>query len=128
MPIRVYFYSQMAIIIAMATLPVSEIFGSAIRTNILVLVRQLEDTYVSELAVLLDKSQSVVFRTVRRLENQGLIALRSVGIQRMVKLNPRFVAAPELSALLAKIATANPEYEKCLAQLRRRPRKTAKKL
>jgi len=112
----------------MSALPTLEIFGSAIRTNILVLVRLLEDTYVSELAVLLDKAQPVVYRTVRNLENQGLVAIRTVGVQRMVTLNPRFVAASELSAVLAKIALANPEYEGCVSQLRRRPRKTAKKL
>ena len=105
-----------------------EVFGSALRTKILILVRLLKSTYATELARLLNLSQPSVAQTVRSLETQGLLAISSLGNQRMVSLNPRFFAATELGALLDKLAEADPVLLKAVADLRRRPRKTGKKL
>lgn len=112
----------------MNALPRIQVFGSALRTNILVLTRLLENTYTSELAKLLNISQPATYKAVRRLEDQDILAIRTVGVQRVISLNPRFFGASELAALLSKLAQLSPEYQKRAAQLRRRPRKTGKRL
>lgn len=105
-----------------------EVFGGVLRTKILILVRLLGSTYATELARMLGLAQPSVAQAVRSLEAQGLLAITSVGNQRMVSLNPRFFAASELNALLDKLAEADPSLLKAIAELRRRPRKTGKKL
>lgn len=105
-----------------------EVFGSATRTKILILVRLLKTTYATELARLLGLSQPSVAQSVRSLESQGLVAISGFGNQRMVSLSPRFFAATELAALLDKLAEADPDLLGAVAQLRRRPRQTGKKL
>jgi hypothetical protein len=105
-----------------------EVFGSGLRTDILVLVRLLKNTYGSELARLLGLAQPSIAQTVRSLEFQGLLALTSLGNQRMISLNPRFVGAVELAALLDKLAQADPRYMEIVSRLRRRPRQSGKAL
>jgi hypothetical protein len=44
----------------------------------------------------------------------------------MFTLNPRFFAKRELQALLLRLANADTELQRAVAELRRRPRRTGK--
>jgi DNA-binding MarR family transcriptional regulator len=91
------------------------------------LIAVLEDTYSGQLARLLGTSISSVQRTLDRLEREGLIATRKLGVRR-VSLNPLYPAADELKALLLRLADGYPEYAQIQESLRRRPRRRGKPL
>lgn len=102
------------------------IFGSSLRTRILVLTALLGDTYPSQLARLLKTSRSVVGAAVDRLEREHLVAARRWGKERRITLNPTTSFAPELRALLLKLAESSPEYRETVRSLRARPRRRGK--
>jgi DNA-binding transcriptional ArsR family regulator len=85
------------------------LFGSSFSTAILMLVAVLDETYPGQLAQLLGKPISSIQRTLDRLEQEGLVATRKLGIRR-VTLNPLYPAAKELKALLLRLAEGYPEY------------------
>ena len=103
-------------------------FGSSTRTRVLVALRLMSSSYARELVRLTGASLSTVQAAIRSLENDGLIAGRSVGRTRVFELNPRFFAASELRALLDKLAGADRGLQDAIAALRRRPRRTSKSL
>jgi hypothetical protein len=62
------------------------------------------------------------------LENAGLTTSRLVGNQRRVSLNPRFYGIRELQALLLRISEAFPEIRVSVDNMRRRPRRSGKRI
>src|SRR5450432_2546885 len=104
------------------------IFGSALRTKILVLTAMLGETYPSQLGRILKTSSSVVGMAVDRLERERLVATRRFGMERRVTLNPSTPFSGELRALLLRIAESSPEYDVAVRSLRTRPRRRGKPL
>ena len=104
----------------------SSIFGSALRTKILVLTALLRETYVGQLASLMETSPSSVARAVDRLERERLIAGRRWGVERRITLDPTMPFSGELQSLLLKIAASSPEYEAAAGSIRTRPRRRGK--
>jgi hypothetical protein len=105
------------------------IFGTPLRTELLVLIAGLERSYPRELARLTDRPISMVQKKIEDLELAGLIATRMIGRQREVQLNPDYIASQELAKLLSALLERDPNYRKRLtAAGRRRPRRTGKEL
>ncbi len=102
-------------------------FGTRMRTALLMLVAVLEETYPAQLARCLGTSISSVQRTLDKLEDEGLVATRPL-VVRAVSLNPRYAAANELRALLLRLAEGYPEYQRLKESQRSRPRRRAKPL
>ena len=103
-------------------------FGSPTRTRVLLALRMMGSSYPRELARLIGTALSAVQAALRGLESDGLVAGRPVGRTRLFELNPRFFAASELRAFLDKLATGDRDLQNAIADLRRRPRRTAKAL
>ena len=104
------------------------IFGTATRTNVLLAIHMLGETYVTELSGMLEISLNQAQHALASLEDAGLIVREGMGRLRRVQLNPRSVLTPEISALLDKMAHYDVPLQKRLAERRRRPRKTGKEL
>ena len=104
------------------------LFGSAVRTAVLMLVAALGDSYPRELARLLDAPLLSVQRVVDRLEAERILVTGIVGGVRRVSLNPSWLAARELLPLLLRLSQAYPGYEQALQSVRRRPGRRAKAL
>ncbi len=102
------------------------LFGSPLRTKILVLVAALEETYPAEVARLADASLLPVQRVVAALEDSGVVSTRMRGRTRLISLNRRFFAYAELFELLLRCSERK-EYSKIIT-LRRRPRAIGKAL
>src|SRR6202790_4317274 len=92
-------------------LPAPALFGTKMRTALLMLVAVLEETYPAELARYLGSSISSVQRTLDKIEEDGLIATPPLFL-RSVTLNPLFPAVKELRALLLRLAEGYPEYQR----------------
>lgn len=103
------------------------LFGSKMRTALLMLIAILEETYPGELARYLKTSISNVQRTLDKIEDEGLIATRPL-VVRAVTLNPIYPAVRELRALLLRLAEGYPEYQRLKESRRSRPRKRKKAL
>lgn len=97
------------------------IFGSRRRTEVLILLGLLEESYPTELANLLKAPLFSVQRILSDLESQGLVATRQRGRTRLVSLNPRFYAVAELKALLARLVLGEPDLDALAAGHRVRP-------
>jgi hypothetical protein len=104
----------------------AKLFGSAARTRVLTLIALLDDTYPRELARLADVPLVSVQRIVNALEREGALATRIVGATRSVRLNPRFYGVEELRSLLIKYAKRDPDLDRRVSSLRRRPRRAGK--
>ncbi len=102
------------------------LFGSARRTEILVLLNLLEESYPSELARLLDADLSAVRQILDDLERAGVTVTRPLGRTRRVQLNPRYFAAGELGQLLTRLAEGAPELHRIASSRRSRPRRPTK--
>jgi hypothetical protein len=113
----------------LGALPGTPLFGSSLRTEILVLVAALERTYPRELARLVDRPISMVQKIVAGFERSGILASRLIGNVREVSLNPDFVVAKELKSLLSSLLEREPRYgQRLLRAARRRPRRSGKTL
>lgn len=108
-------------------LPAPALFGTKMRTGLLMLVAVLEETYPAELSRYLRSSIPSVQRTLDKLEEDGIVATRSL-VVRMVTLNPVYPAVRELRALLLRLAEGYPEYRQVKESRRRRPRRRNKRL
>lgn len=97
------------------------LFGSRRRTEVLILLGLLEESYPSELATLLKAPLYSVQRILTDLECQGIVASRQRGRTRLVALNPRYYAVDELRALLARLARGETELDALAASHRVRP-------
>jgi len=104
------------------------IFGSSLKTRILVLVALLGETYASQIARILRTSRAAIGASVTRLERERLVATRRWGTERRITLNPNTPFSHELRALLLKLGQTTPEYEESLRSLRTRPRRKGKPL
>ena len=103
-----------------------DVFGSTLRTRVLVCVAAIGETYASELARLSGSALLPVQRVIAGLENTGMVVTRKRGTVRLVSLNSRWFAFGELYALLLRM-TELPEYARFSA-VRRRPRSIGKPL
>ena len=99
-----------------------KLFGSSTRSRILVAITLLRESYVAELATVLELSQPTVFRVVDALERDGVLNSRQVGRTRTVSLNPRMYGIGDLEAFLRKYAKGT-DVEGRISTLRRRPRR-----
>jgi DNA-binding PadR family transcriptional regulator len=91
-------------------------------------LRLLGESYPSELARLLETALFGVQKALRGLEKDGLVAGRSMGRTRIVRLDPRYFAARELQGYLLRLAEAEDQLRLAAEQLRRRPRRSGKPL
>jgi DNA-binding transcriptional ArsR family regulator len=103
-------------------------FGSRTRTRLLMVLELLGQSYPRELARLLGSSLSAAQKGLASLERDGLVAGRLTGRTRLFQLNPGYFAAKEVRALLARLTEADRELESRASMLRRRPRRTGKRL
>ena len=104
------------------------LFGSRRRTEILVTIALLGETYPSELARLLKAPLYSVQNIVAALDLDGVVATRISGGSRRVSLDPRYFAYAELKDLLLKLADAEPGLRAVAASRRSRPRRAGKPL
>jgi hypothetical protein len=104
----------------------SRLFGTSIRTAILVGLRLLEESYPSELAMLLGTRLYSVQKVLQSLESEGVVVSRTFGNTRRVTLNPRYFAHAQLAALLWELGSHDPALQRALAAKRRRPRRMGK--
>src|ERR1700730_18041748 len=95
---------------------VSSPFGSGTRTQVLLALRLLEQSYPRELARLLDVPLSVVQKAIRSLESDQIIAGRSIGRTRAFQLNPAYFARRELRDHLARLVEAEPRLKQRAGQ------------
>lgn len=105
---------------------VSKVFGTEQRTEVLVAIRLLEETYARELARLLERPLLTVQRIVDALEIEGIIAIRLSGRERRIRLNPRYFAIEELRPLLLRLGQAGFPFVERIDAMRRGPRKKGK--
>jgi hypothetical protein len=106
----------------------SRLFGSARRTEVLMGIALLEETYARELARVLAAPLLSVQRIVEALDREGAVATRLVGQQRRVTLNPKYFARKELAALLRRLALGDQRLLDAVGSMRRRPRRKGKPL
>jgi hypothetical protein len=101
-------------------------FGSRTRTRVLIALRLLEQSYSRELSRFLRLPVSVVQKGIRSLERDNLIVGRLAGKTRLLRLNPAYLAAAEIRALVEKLAQSNADLRTRAARIRRRPRRIGK--
>jgi DNA-binding transcriptional ArsR family regulator len=101
-------------------------FGGQARTRVLLALRLLDESYPRELARLLDVPLNGVQMALRGLERDGLVAGRTAGRMRLVRLNPRYFAREELQRYLFALAGADRALQNRVAGMRRRPRASGK--
>ena len=112
----------------MATTQNIGLFGTRTRTYTLLVVNMLGETHASEIAKILGKSVSRIQAAVDSLERAGVLVGTMEGTARRITISPRYPAANELKILLNKMALAETEIQKRLAETRRRPRRAGKAL
>jgi DNA-binding transcriptional ArsR family regulator len=103
-------------------------FGGRTRTEALIALRLLDESYARELARLLERPLSGVQKAVRSLEEDGLVTGRTIGRTRLLSLAPRYFAHEELQRYLERLAEAEDEIRRRVGRLRRRPRKSGKRV
>lgn len=112
---------------AASSFAIPTLFGTTLRADVLTLVTGLGRSYPRELATLVGKPVSMVQRAVESLERAGVLRTRLIGRQREISLNPEYMAANELNALLRALVERDPRTQRQLAAAsRRRPRRTGK--
>ena len=102
--------------------PAPPIFGTEMRTRLLLLIAVLDETYPAQLSRYTGTSISSIQRTLDLLEREGLIATRQL-VVRAVTLNPIYPAAKEFKAFLLRVAGGFPQYQVIRESVRRRPRR-----
>ncbi len=103
-------------------------FGSPGRTQAMLALQLLTESYARELARLLELNLSGLQKALQSLERDGLVVARAVGRTRLYRLNPRAPARREMEAYLEKLLEHEIELRVAAAKLRRRPRRTGKRL
>lgn len=103
-------------------------FGGRVRSQVLLALSLVEETFPRELARLLEVPVNGVQQALRRLEGDGLVAARAVGRTRLYRLNPRYFALQELKDYLERLLEAEVELRGRTEKLRRRPRRAGKPL
>lgn len=103
------------------------LFGSDLRTDVLVAIARLGTTFLSELARVLDRTPAEILRAVSYLEKTGVVVSSRFGSTRRVELNPRYPQRDELYRLLLSMSEG-PVYAKRWRSVRKRPRVAGKPL
>jgi DNA-binding transcriptional ArsR family regulator len=103
-------------------------FGGQARTLVLLALSLLEESFPRELARLLEAPLNGVQQALRGLEVDGLVGARSVGRTRLYRLSPGYFAREELGRYLKRLAGAERDLVARTARLRKRPRRTGKRL
>lgn len=103
-------------------------FGGKTRTRVLLTLRLLGESYPRELARILETSLWGVQQAIRGLELDGLVAGRSMGRTRIFRINPAYFASEDLQRYLLRLTEPEEDLRDRVAALRRRPRRTGKKL
>jgi DNA-binding FadR family transcriptional regulator len=103
-------------------------FGGKTRTRVLLALRLLGESYPRELARILETSLWGVQQAIRGLELDGLVAGRSMGRTRVFRINPAYFASEDLQRYLLRLTEPEEDLRERVAALRRRPRRTGKKL
>ena len=103
-------------------------FGGKTRTRILLALRLLGESYPRELARILESSLWGVQQAIRSLELDGLVAGRSMGRTRIFRINPAYFASEDLQRYLLRLTEPEEDLRNRIEALRRRPRRTGKKL
>lgn len=106
----------------------SGFFGTAARSNTLLAVYMLGETYPAQVAEVLGLRVYLVQRAIESLEEAGMVVSGLEGNQRRVKINPRLIYKTELEALLQKMSVNAVDLQKKMAEYRRRPRRIGKEL
>ena len=88
----------------------------------------LQESYAREIARVLRRPLSGVQKALRSLEADGLIAGRSQGRTRLFRLAPRYFAYDELRRYLERLTEAEHDLRERVNKLRRRARRTGKRL
>ncbi len=122
MPVDIPFYEEEA-----WELPAPPLFGTRMRTALLMLVAVLEQTYPAEISRYLGSTIPAIQKTLDKLENEGLVATRQLAV-RTVSLNPQYPAFRELRALLLRLAEGYEQYRLVKESRRTRPRRRGKPL
>jgi len=104
-----------------------KLFGSKVRTDVLVTLARLGSAYVSEIARALGRRPIEVQRALASLELSGVVQTRRVGTIRTAELNRRFPEYEKLFELLLEIGE-RPDYARLWKAVRRRPRAIGKAL
>ena len=71
---------------------------------------------------------SSVQQALRRLEADGLVAGRVAGRTKLYRINPRYFAYHDLQKYLLRLTEPEEQLEARVESLRRRPRRTGKRL
>lgn len=108
-------------------LPAPPVFGTRMRTALLMLIAVLEETYPAEISRYLGSTIPAIQRTLDKLEGEGLVATRQTAV-RAVALNPNYPAYRELRALLLRLAEGYQQYQIVKESRRTRPRRRGKPL
>lgn len=95
-------------------------FGSQARTQALLALSLMSETYPRELARVLELSLFGVQRALASLERDGLVISRMLGRTRLYALSPRYLASRELREYLERLAGREFELRRKLAALARR--------
>ena len=103
-------------------------FGGRTRTEALIALRLLEESYAREIARILERPFSGVQKALRSLEADGLVAGISRGRKRLFRLAPGYFAYTELVRYLERLAEGEKELQERVGRIRRRPRRTGKRL
>lgn len=103
-------------------------FGGRARTEALLALCLLGESYAREIARLLGRPLSGVQKALRSLEDDGLVAGGSRGRTRLFRLAPRYFAYDELQSYLERLTEAEDDLRRRVGELRRRPRRTGKRL
>lgn len=107
----------------METYSSNKLFGSRRRTEVLVLIALIDESYPTEIARLLGAPLYSVQTIVDALDREGILATRMIGNVRRVSLDPRFYAYKELRSLVLRMAEAEPELMAAASRRRSRPRR-----
>jgi DNA-binding transcriptional ArsR family regulator len=103
-------------------------FGGRTRTETLLALCLLQESYARELTRLLERPLSGVQRALRSLEQDGLVAGRLTGRTRLYRLEPRYFAYEELRRYLLRLTEGEQPLRRRVGRLRRSPRKAGKRL
>ncbi len=104
------------------------LFGSELRTKILIYLTLLGETYAGELATLIKVSRVTVYRALEDLEREGYVSSAISGRERWVRLNPHNAVCQPLTDLLTRLGESRPQILAEMTKLRRRPRRRGKEL
>ena len=103
-------------------------FGGRTRTETLLTLRLMDESYAREIARILRRPVSGVVKALKSLESDALVAGRLEGRTRLLRLDPRYFAYEELRSYLLRLTEAERVLRERVRQLRRRPRRTGKRL